>query len=227
MDDPPGEINFRTMNMKSQFTSASIWIAVWTIALAPAHALIMTGGTDPVRDVGWPEGSLALANLQSRVGYWEGPPFGGGQWQFLYRGDAEVLAQALEKFSAIRAPELELVLHDGPHENQFLKNNRDSNANTRVDWTFTVWVPANWNILFNNPEGLVLSANQREFRRPVDPPRLDVYLGSQVDLAKLNLPKNVRVRDERAATLGVDLSGGSIIRAEIYDMNNGKPIKDA
>src|SRR5262245_44747875 len=115
---------------------ALLFLFVIAIALAPsAQALILVGhGNQPVHDPGWPEGALAVANLQSRVGYWEGPPFGGGQWQFLYRGDAEVLAQALEKFAAIRAPELELVLHDGPHENQFLKNNRDSNANTRVDW---------------------------------------------------------------------------------------------
>ena len=43
-------------------------------------ALIMTGKGEPVTDAGWPAGALAVANLKSRLGWWEGPPFGGGEW---------------------------------------------------------------------------------------------------------------------------------------------------
>ena len=50
----------------------------WLLPSA-AFALIMTGtGNEPVSDAGWPAGALAVANLKSRVGWWEGPPFGGG-----------------------------------------------------------------------------------------------------------------------------------------------------
>src|SRR4051812_38318243 len=95
---------------------------VWFSSLT-ASALILSGtGNDPVHDAGWPGGALAVANSKSRVGWWEGPPFGGGEWQFLYRGDTEAFSQALAKFGAIRAPALELVIHEGPEVNIFLKD---------------------------------------------------------------------------------------------------------
>jgi len=158
------------------------------------------------------------------VGWWEGPPFGGGQWNFLYRGDTETFTQALANFAAIRAPALDLVLHDGPHENIFLKN---PNADTRVDWTFTIWVPANWHRLYNNPTS-VFGADDPNFHKPVDPPRLNVYLGDGggVDWAEVSVPANVRVHDQRASASGVDLSGGTVISAEFFDMDSAKPISD-
>lgn len=185
-----------------------------------ASALIMTGqGNKPVHDPGWPEGALAVANFESRVGWWEGPPYGGGEWQFLYRGDTEAFTEALAAFAAIRAPALDLVIHDGPHENGMLKE--------KVDWSFTVWVPANWHRLYNNPK-TVFSANSPNFRQPVAAPRLQVYVGGGgVDWSKVEPPANIRVRDERASAFGVDLSGGSVIQAEFYDMNSGKPVSGA
>ncbi len=210
------------------------WAAVLSLLclglLTPlsASALIMVGhGNNPVRDAGWPEGALAVANLKSRVGWWEGPPFGGGEWQFLYRGDTEAFTEALTSFAATRAPSLDLVIHDGPQENTFLKDSAKPNADTRVDWTFTVWVPANWNRLYNNPK-ILFDADQPRFRRPVDPPRLDVYVGGgQVDWAKVKVPASLRVRDERASAAGVELSGGSVVRAEFFDMDTGKPVSGA
>jgi hypothetical protein len=191
-------------------------------------ALIMVGhGNAPVRDAGWPEGTVAVANLESRVGWWEGPPFGGGRWSFNYRVDTAAFIQALTNFSAIRASALDLVIRDGPQENTFLKDEKDPKTDTRVDWTFTVWVPASWHRLYNNPK-IVFDAINPNFRKPVDPPRLDVYIGSgQVDLAKVKVPPNIRVRDERASPAGVDLSDGSVVRAEFYDMDSGKPVSGA
>lgn len=198
--------------------------------LAPltCSALIMTGqGNTPVHDPGWPDGALEMANLESRVGWWEGPPFGGGEWQFLYRGDTEVFVQTLTSFAAIRAPALELVIHDGPQENTFLKSGKDASTDARVDWTFTVWVPANWHRLYNNPNS-VFSSGQPQFREPVAPPRLDVYIGGgQVDWAKVPVPKNVRVRDERASAAEVQPVGGAMVRVDVYDMATGKAVKDA
>ena len=122
-------------------------------------------------------------------------------------------------FATVRAPALDLVIHDGPYEDGMLKD--------RVDWAFTVWVPANWHRLYNNPKAL-FDANDPHFRQPVDPPRLDVYIGGgQVDWAKIKVPANLRVRDERAATAGVDLASGSVIQAEFYDMDTGKPVPAA
>src|SRR5436309_3316947 len=42
-----------------------------------AHALILVHkGNDPTADHDWPAGAVDVANLKTRAGYWEGPPFG-------------------------------------------------------------------------------------------------------------------------------------------------------
>lgn len=186
-----------------------------------ASALILTGKGDPVNDAGWPAGALTVANLKCRVGWWEGPPFGGGQWSFLYRGDDAAFAETLAAFAAIRTPALDLVIHDGAGESPFIEGKEG------YDWSFTVWVPANWNHLYNNPKS-VFGADQPQFRQPVDPPRLDLFVrGVGVDFSKVKVPANVRVKDQRAAAAGVDLRGGGVVRADFYDMNSGKPVAGA
>jgi 5-hydroxyisourate hydrolase-like protein (transthyretin family) len=191
------------------------------LAAMPASALIMTGrGNQPVHDAGWPEGALAMANFESRIGWWEGPPFGGGEWHFLFCGNTEGFKDALAVFAAIRAPALDLVIHDGPYEDNILKE--------KVDWAFTVWVPASWHRLFNNPKS-TFDADNPHFRQPVDPPRLDVYVGGGggVDWAKVEVPAGVSVRDERAAAAPVSPVGGSVLHADIFDMASGKPVEGA
>lgn len=157
-------------------------------------ALILSGsGNNPVTDPGWPDGALALANLHSRVGWWEGPRDGGGEWQFLYRGDAAAFSEAVTNFAAIHAHELELVIHDGPQTNTFIRESGDA----RVDWTFTVWVPDSWNRLYNSTN--TWNASDPNYHKPVAPPRLDVYIGGgQVDWVKVKIPAGIHVRDERS-----------------------------
>src|SRR5216110_2115378 len=131
----------RILNCRFLLTYVAVFAAF------PASALILTGrGNQPVHDAGWPKGALEVSNLKARVGWWEGPPFGGGERQFLYRGDATQFQQALDLFAKIRAPRLELVVHEGPEENQFLKDVK------HVDWTFTVWDPRSFHQLYNNPQ---------------------------------------------------------------------------
>jgi hypothetical protein len=208
-------------------TQTGLLLAALLLPLA-ASALIMTGrGNDPLPDAGWPEGALAVANLSVRVGWWEGPPFGGGQWQFQYRGDTAAFAQALAAFAAIRAPALEVVLHDGPQEGAFLNDRDQPQLETRIDWAFTVWNPASWHRLFNDPTSVFLS-DQPSFRRPVDPPRLDVYLGGgTVDWAQVTVPPGLRLRDERATAAGVEVTGGALVHVEVYAMATGKPVPGA
>jgi protocatechuate 3,4-dioxygenase beta subunit len=199
-----------------------------TLIAAPARALIMTGkGNDPVHDAGWPRGALEVANLKTRVGWWEGPPFGGGQWQFLYRGDAAALNQALQSFAAIRAPKLEVVIQDGPQTNQFLRDEKDPKANTRVDWAFTVWVPIVWHQLYNNPSS-TFASDQPQFRQPVDPPRLEIYVTEQLDWSKVKMPPGLNVTDRRAAAEGKQLPNqGAMILGDVFDMADGKPVAGA
>src|SRR5579872_1690156 len=117
-------------------TAALVFWAAWFAPFGVSALIESSQGNHPVSDYGWPDGTLAVANLKSRVGWWEGPPVGGGQWNFLYRGGNEALNEALTNFAAIRAQALELVIHDGPETNVFLGNG----AEARVDWSFTVWI---------------------------------------------------------------------------------------
>ncbi|HEX9046455.1 MAG TPA: hypothetical protein VF988_05460 [Verrucomicrobiae bacterium] len=173
---------------------------LWLALLVPftSSALIVSGvGHDPVPDPGWPQGSLVVANLPSRVGWWEGPPFGGGEWHFNYRGDTEALNQALTNFAAIVAPALDLVIHDGPMTNQFGGQGGDA----RIDWSFTVWVPEAWHYHYNDPHS-VSNAVDPNLRKPAPAPRLDVYVGNGlIDWSKVKVPANVHLRDERASAV--------------------------
>ena len=187
-------------------TSILLALLVVLLLAASVQAMIVVGkGNDPVTDNNWPAGSLEVANLRTRVGWWEGPPFGGGQHQFLYRGDAAAFQAALDAFANIKAPKLELYVHEGPHEVVFLKDEKDPKADARVDWTFTVWNPRSWNHLYNNPKS-TWNAEDPSFRKPVDPPRLDVYVaganGKGIDWSRVKVPANVTVTDERASAHG-------------------------
>ena len=211
--------------MKRPFIPLAVLLQAFALWLLPmsASALIVSGsGSRPVRDAGWPEGALAVANLQSRLGWFEGPPFGGGEWHFFYSGDTAAFIAALDAFAAIRAPSLDLEIQDGPgSENSILHLQR-------VDWTFCVWVPAAWNRLYNNPKFPMLAVREGRFHKPVDPPCLTVYVGrGGVDWAQITVPPQVHVRDARASASGVDLSGGSVFQAEFFDMDTGKPIEGA
>jgi hypothetical protein len=216
----------RTVHQRLLF--AGLILLVLCIQAKPALALIMTGkGNAPVRDAGWPQGALEVANLKTRVGWWEGPPFGGGQWQFLYRGDAAALNEALKTFAAIRAAKLELFIHDGPQTNQFLKDEKDPKANTRVDWAFTVWVPSSWHFLYNNPRS-TFAADRPEFRQPVAAPRLDVYVTEQIDWSKVKIPEGLSVVDQRASAAGKELPNqGALMLGDVFDMATGKPVANA
>ncbi|HXE42887.1 MAG TPA: hypothetical protein VN516_07665, partial [Candidatus Baltobacteraceae bacterium] len=77
-------------------------------------ALIAVGDAPipPIHLRDCPQGSIALADLKSSVGYWEGPPLGGGENHILYRGDADAFTEALTNFAAIKSTNLDLTLRD-------------------------------------------------------------------------------------------------------------------
>jgi hypothetical protein len=200
------------------------------------QALITGGyGNDPLPDRDWPEGTLAIANHKSRLGWWEGPPFGGGKYTFLYRGDAKAFNEALALLAKINWPKVELHVHRGPHDDFWLvdrseqkpseKKDAKEKRDPRIDWSFTVWTPRNFHHLFNNPTSLILSSDQPEFRQPVPPPRIDVYLGGGlIDWKDVKVPQKVRVVGNPAEVLKDEPAR---IRLHVYDMLTSKPIKGA
>jgi hypothetical protein len=217
------------MHCPASFPRLGIFVALIFLTAASASALIMVGrGNAPVTDNGWPAGSLDLANLKTRVGWWEGPPFGGGQHNFLYRGDVAAFQQALEALAEIKAPRVELFVHDGgPAHTTFLKDEKDPKSDDRYDWSFTVWNPESWHHLYNSP-GSYFSAQDPNggFGKDVDAPRIDVFVGNRgIDLARVKVPATVQVTDERADANG--FADGSAIVGDAFDMTTSKPVAGA
>lgn len=211
-----------------------IWLVgfLFTLLLAAgAQALITGGGTEPMTDRNWRAGAVELANLKTRLAWWEGPPFGGGQYEFLYRGNAEQCQQAVDLLAKIRAPEVELYVHDGPHDSFWLKIDRPEKdkpkVDPRVDWTFTIWDAQSWYHLYSNPNS-VFGSEDPNFRKSLASPRMDLYIGGgQVEWAKLRVPKSLKVIDQRASASGIELKGGSVVSGSVYDMATSKPLGGA
>ena len=206
-------------------------LLILLLTTAASAAILVGKGNDPVADHNWPAGSLVVANLKTRVGWWEGPPFGGGQHNFLYRGDAKTFQEALDAFAKIKAPGLELFVHEGPNESVFLKDDKDPKSSPKVDWSFTVWNPQNWNRLYNNPDSH-WNAEDPNFRGTVPPPRMDVYVADEkdgnrggIDWSQVKVPANVTVTDDRASAHG--FAGGSVVVGDVYDLVTSKPVPGA
>lgn len=193
---------------------------------APAVALITGGTTEPMKDYNWPAGSVELANQKSRVAWWEGPPLGGGEYHFEYRGDTAAFEDALRAFAAIDGKELELVVHSGTAESFWLKVRRDPNQNTKIDWTFTVWTPERWHALYNNPSSY-FAAGHPNFRKPLAAPRLDVYVGGSIDWTKIDVPKPIKVIDMRASVAGYQTKDDAVLVGRVLDLTSSKAVATA
>ncbi|HYE19936.1 MAG TPA: carboxypeptidase-like regulatory domain-containing protein, partial [Tepidisphaeraceae bacterium] len=165
--------------------------------------------------------------------YYEGPPFGGGQYVFQYRGDAAALNEVLAKFGAVKAPELLVVVHPGPGANPFGQGGQGGQGGqkggeqNRVDWTFTVWTPENFHRLYNGGTSLFM-ADRPDFRSELPPPRLDVFVSDAgVKWDAVKLPANVRLEDQRAASHGYAAADGAVVVATVYDGTTSKPVAGA
>lgn len=193
-------------------------------SVAPALIMVQKGN-EPTQDHNWPAGSLDVANLKTRVDFWEGPPFGGGQYCFEFRGDTAAFQAALDAFAKIKAPSLELYVHEGPHESFVLRDPKDPKADAHVDWSFTVWNPESWNRLYGKP-GHGWNAEDPNFGKPMAAPRMDVWAGpGGIDWSKVKVPQNVTVDDDRASSHGY--RDGSAIVGDVLDMGTSKPIPGA
>src|SRR5579871_1150909 len=111
-----------------------------------AWALITGGeGNAPINDPGWPKGAAVIFNTQSRVAWWEGPPFGGGQWHAECKGDASDLNVVLADFAKVDVAKKRIVVHNGFGNSFWLNPNREKDKKDKalIDWTFTVWQQEN------------------------------------------------------------------------------------
>src|SRR6266568_6300967 len=126
-------------------------LAAATIGLAAAIAAfpfqtavaLITGGegNKPLTDPGWPKGAAALFNTPARIAWWEGPPFGGGQWHAECRGDAKAFNAILADFAKLDVKSKRIVLHDGSGRSFWLNPNNDKAKQeaAKMDWRLMVW----------------------------------------------------------------------------------------
>ncbi len=202
--------------------------------LSPAASALITGshGNSPIQhDMGWPAGSLQVANLPIRLGYWVGPPFGGGEFHFEYRcKDTEQFNSALQLFAAIESEKLELVVHNGPKYSFWLKQNDEEleQPKNHLDWSFTVWNPESWNRLYHDERSYMM-ANNPNYRKPVAAPRIDLYITSDgsIKWEDVEVPENITVIDKRPGAISPEFAGKGLLHGTVVDMETKQPIAGA
>jgi hypothetical protein len=190
-----------------------------------AVALITGGkGNMPVSDPGWPRGAAAIFNNPARVAWWEGPPFGGGQWHAECRGNARALSAVLDDFVKLDVKAKQVVVHDGGGSSFWLNPNREPAKQdaAKIDWMFMVWQPASWQRLRRLPSDLkpddVLAADQGP------PSQIDVYSGVNLRWSDVTVPRDLKVVDERLEAHGFTLADGIVLEGKLLDLATRKPI---
>ncbi|MBA3312115.1 MAG: carboxypeptidase-like regulatory domain-containing protein [Planctomycetota bacterium] len=202
-----------------------------------AQALITGGeGNKPLDDPGWPKGAAEvfnaksrIANAKSRIAWWEGPPFGGGEWHAEYRGDAATFNEVLRAFAKIESPKRRLVVHDGVGRSFWLNmNNEESKrAAAEADWTFVVWQPDRWKHLQQLPADLRPrggASRDAAAKDEVPTPRMDVYVGGRVQWTDVTVPDGIEVEDRRLEAHGFKIADGRVLEGTVTDLESGKPI---
>ncbi|HUG91239.1 MAG TPA: carboxypeptidase-like regulatory domain-containing protein [Planctomycetaceae bacterium] len=191
----------------------------------PAHALIRGGeGNSPVRDPGWPAGAVAVFNTPARVAWWEGPPYGGGQWHGECRGDAAAFNEVLKAFAAIDAPKKRILVHDGVGHSFWLNPNRqpEKEAAARIDWVFAVWQADRWQGLRRLPADLRPRDGDPGDDGPV--PQIDVYAGGNIKWSDVNVPDGIEVVDERLEAHGFTPADGRVLEGHVVDLRTNAPL---
>ncbi len=196
---------------------------ILAMASPPEAFALITGGTGnkPVSDPGWPKGAAGIFNHAGRVAWWEGPPFGGGQWHAECRGDAKALSAVLVEFAKIDVKSKRIVVHDGTGHSFWLAPNNEPEklAAAKVDWVFMVWQPANWERLRKMPADF----NPTDPGDNAPPAQIDVFTGG-LQWAEVTVPEGVAVIDQRLVAHGFSADDGVVIEGKVTDLSNGRPI---
>jgi Carboxypeptidase regulatory-like domain len=206
-------------------TVLALLLCLAAIPTQSALALITGGvGNKPIGDPGWPKGAAVLFNVESRVAWWEGPPFGGGQWHAECRGDSKAFNRVLADFAKLDVKSKKLVVHDGIAHSFWLAPNREPEKldAAKVDWVFVVWQPANWERLRKMPADLNPTDSQDAGQGP--PSAIDVYTGGNIRWAEVKVPKGIEVVDEQLASHGFTPADGVVLEGTVTELGTKKPI---
>ncbi len=187
-----------------------------------ASALITGGeGNSPIGDPGWPKGAAAIFNTRARIAWWEGPPFGGGQWHAECRGDAATLSTILQDFARLDVKAKRIVLHDGIGHSFWLAPNNEPEklAAARIDWVFMVWQPANW----ERPHKMPADLNPTEQEEKSPPSEIEVFTG-KLRWGDVKVPKGIEVIDQRLEGHGFTTADGIVLEGKVTDLGTRKPV---
>jgi len=198
-------------------------IALLTVACSGESFADISGGAGntPVPDPGWPKGAEAIFNHKGRIAWWEGPPFGGGQWHADCRGDAKALSAVLVDFAKLDAKIKRIVLHDGAGGSFWLAPNREPEklAAAKIDWSFMVWQPASWEMLRKMPADF----NPTDPDDASPPSQIDVYT-ADIRWADVAVPKGIEVVDQRLESHGFTIADGAVFEGKATDLATARPI---
>jgi hypothetical protein len=204
------------------YTTGLILAVLALVSRGEASALIRGDvGNKPVPDPGWPAGAAVLFNHPGRAAWWEGPPFGGGQWHAECRGDAQALNAVLANFAKLDAKVKRVVVHDGTGYSFWLAPNREPEklAAAKVDWIFMVWETPNWERLRNMPADL----NPTDSGDTSPPSQIDVYTAG-LRWADVTVPEGITVDDQRLEAHGFTIADGLVIEGKVTDLATGQPL---
>jgi hypothetical protein len=199
-------------------------VIVTAVPTQEALALITGGeGNKPLHDPGWPKGAAVIFNREQRIAYWEGPPFGGGQWHAECRGDAMALNGVLADFADLDVKSKRIVVHDGVGQSFWLNMNNkpDKREAAKMDWSFMVWVPGNWQRLRKLPADINPTGGRDEDGPPA---QIDIYTGGNIKWADVVIPKGLTVLDQRLEAHGFTLADGVVLEGKVTDLATKKPI---
>ncbi|AMV40146.1 carboxypeptidase-like regulatory domain-containing protein [Planctomyces sp. SH-PL62] len=203
--------------------ATGLLLTVLAVSAPREASALITGGTGntPLRDPGWPAGGAAIFNHPGRVAWWEGPPFGGGQWHSECRGDVDALNAVLADFSKLDVKNRRIVVRDGTGHSFWLAPNQEPEklAAAKIDWAFTVWVPANWEQLRNLPPDL----NPTGVGETSPPSQIDVYTAG-IDWAAVTVPTGIEVVDQRLVAHGFTPADGAVLEGKVTDLTTGRPL---
>jgi hypothetical protein len=200
-------------------------VATLTVLCQPTSALIIGGeGNEPIRDPGWPTGAAAIFNHPARVAWWEGPPFGGGQYHAECRGDSKTFNKVLAQFARLDVKNKRVILCDGEGHSFWLNPNRepDRKLDTRIDWVFMVWVSGNWDRFRGAPPSLNPTDPKDAGSGP--PATIEVFTKGNVHWSELDIPKGITIIDNRLESHGFTPADGSVIEGTVLDTVTESPI---
>jgi hypothetical protein len=209
--------------MRLRFAFLAFGLVLLALATAPRTAWGLgeeTLGNEPLAEANYAQwkGLVAVVNDPCRVYY----SWVNGNENMYFEGDTDKLNAALAAYAASDVEEREVILRPGPGETKSFEGQ---------EFTFQ------WHLQIFG--GIAAHLTKQEFGDHVwnKHPRMTVYVGGDIDLAKLNAPKGVKLLDITAASArarkGIESkdqsvrgwSAGVIAHLDAHDPENQKAVE--